>query len=157
MTDELTGLHNRRGFFVSGPRILADAVRQHRGAALLYADIDGLKSINDTYGHDAGSALIASAADVLKNTFRAADIVARMGGDEFVALAIVPPSDVATVMKRLEWHLDRFNAGSGLPYRLVVSVGLAHFDPGDSLTLEELVREADDAMYRRKRPQAPSP
>ncbi len=152
MTDELTGLHNRRGFFVYGSRILGDAVRLHRGAALVYADIDGLKGINDSYGHDAGSALIISAADVLKNTFRAADIVARVGGDEFVALAIVPPGDVETIMRRLQWHLDRFNTSSGHPYRLAMSVGVAHFDPGDSQTLEGLVREADEAMYQRKRP-----
>ena len=95
------------------------------------------------------------AADVLKNTFRAADIVARVGGDEFVALAIVPPADVDTIMKRLHWHLDRFNASAGHPYRLAMSVGVAHFDPGDSQTLEGLVREADEAMYHRKRPQAP--
>lgn len=156
MTDELTGLHNRRGFFVNGLRILEDAVRQKKGAALLYADIDGLKAINDSYGHDAGSGLLVSAADVLKNTFRAADIVARVGGDEFVALAIVPPADVATIMRRLQWHLDRVNAGSSLPYQLAMSVGVAHFDPGASQTLEDLVKRADEAMYENKRSQAPS-
>lgn len=155
MTDELTGLHNRRGLFVNGSRVLAEAVRQHKGAAVIYADIDGLKAINDTYGHDAGSSLIMRAADVLRNTFRAADVVARVGGDEFVALGLVPPDDVGTIMKRLDWHLDRFNAASGLPYRLSMSVGVSHFDPGDSQTLEGLVKAADDAMYQRKRPQPP--
>lgn len=155
MTDELTGLHNRRGFFVNGSRVLADAVRQHKGAAVIYADIDGLKAINDAHGHDAGSSLIRHAADVLRNTFRAADVVARVGGDEFVALGIVPPADVGTIMKRLGWHLDRFNTASGLPYRLSMSVGVSHFDPGESQTLEDLVTEADDAMYQRKRLQPP--
>jgi diguanylate cyclase (GGDEF)-like protein/PAS domain S-box-containing protein len=155
MTDELTGLHNRRGLFVNGSRILGEAVRQHKGAAAVYADIDGLKGINDRYGHDAGSALIVSAADILKNSFRAADIVARVGGDEFVALAIVPPADVTTITTRLRWHLDRFNASSDLPYRLAMSIGLATFEPHSSQTLDDLVKAADEAMYQRKHPQSP--
>jgi diguanylate cyclase (GGDEF)-like protein/PAS domain S-box-containing protein len=152
MTDDLTGLFNRRGFLVNGSRVLHDAVRQGKGAAVFYVDIDGLKTINDSHGHNAGSALIVSAADALKNSFRAADVLARIGGDEFVALVIVPPDDVATITKRLTWHVDKFNATAGRGYRLSMSVGVAHFATAGSNSLEALIAEADAAMYRQKRP-----
>jgi diguanylate cyclase (GGDEF)-like protein/PAS domain S-box-containing protein len=152
MTDDLTGLFNRRGFMVNGSRALHDAVMHNRSAAVFYVDIDGLKGINDQHGHDAGSALIEAAAEALKNSFRAADVLARIGGDEFVALVIVPPDDIATITNRLKWHVDKFNATAGLPYTLSLSFGVAHFNPGTSDSLETLLKEADAAMYRRKRP-----
>jgi diguanylate cyclase (GGDEF)-like protein len=119
---------------------------------VFYVDIDGLKAINDQHGHNAGSAMIVAAADSLKNSFRAADLLARIGGDEFVALVIVPPDDVATITNRLKWHLDKFNAGTGHPYRLAMSVGVAHFDTGGTNSLEALIAAADAEMYRQKRP-----
>jgi diguanylate cyclase (GGDEF)-like protein/PAS domain S-box-containing protein len=152
MTDDLTGLFNRRGFLANGSRSLRDAVRLGRSAAVFYVDIDGLKSINDQHGHDAGSALIKAAGEALKNSFRAADVLARIGGDEFVALVVVPPDDVTTITNRLTWHLDKFNEGAGLPYRLALSIGVAHFDPERSDSIESLISDADAAMYRRKRP-----
>jgi diguanylate cyclase (GGDEF)-like protein/PAS domain S-box-containing protein len=152
MTDDLTDLFNRRGFLVHGSRALHDAVTHHRSAAVFYIDIDGLKAINDQHGHDVGSALIVSAADALKNSFRAADVLARIGGDEFVALVIVPPDDVSTITNRLKWHVDKFNATSGLPYTLSLSIGVARFRPGEGDSLESLMKDADAAMYRRKRP-----
>jgi diguanylate cyclase (GGDEF)-like protein/PAS domain S-box-containing protein len=152
MTDDLTGLFNRRGFLANGSRILHDAVRQGRRAAVFYVDIDGLKGINDQHGHDAGSSLIRAAGEALKNSFRAADVLARIGGDEFVALVIVPPDDITTITNRLTWHLDKFNTGAGLPYQLALSIGVAHFAPNASDSLESLISEADAAMYRQKRP-----
>jgi len=157
MTDEVTGLHNRRGFFTYGSKFLADAAKHHKAVAAVYVDIDGLKRVNDTFGHDAGTALIVAAGDALKNTFRAADIVARLGGDEFVALAMVSRQDSVSITNRLTWHLDKFNAGSGLPYRLAMTAGLAYLDPGDAATLDALVKEADLAMYKRKRPRLENP
>jgi diguanylate cyclase (GGDEF)-like protein/PAS domain S-box-containing protein len=151
MTDDLTGLQNRRGFFLNGTRFLADCVQGQKTAALFYLDIDGLKRINDTFGHDAGSAVIASAAEVMKNSFRAADVLARIGGDEFVALATVPPDDIDTVGKRLRWHVQKFNSSGRLPHALKVSIGLATFEPGSGLTLEALLQRADAAMYAQKR------
>jgi len=151
MTDDLTGLLNRRGFLVNGSRVLQDAAQHGKSAAVFYVDIDGLKTINDEYGHDAGSALIVAAADAMKNSFRAADVLSRIGGDEFVALVIVPPDDVATITNRLEWHVGKFNSQSGVPYTLSMSIGVAHFDPATGQTLEGLVHRADTAMYRRKR------
>jgi diguanylate cyclase (GGDEF)-like protein/PAS domain S-box-containing protein len=154
MTDDLTGLFNRRGFLANGSRSLHEAVRYGRSAAVFYVDIDGLKGINDQYGHDAGSALIKATAEALKNSFRAADVLARIGGDEFVALVIVPPDDISTITRRLTWHLDKFNATAGVSYRLALSIGVAHFDPRRSDSLESLISDADAAMYRHKRPAA---
>jgi diguanylate cyclase (GGDEF)-like protein len=151
MTDDLTGLHNRRGFLVYGSKTLAEAARHQKATAVLYVDIDGLKRVNDAFGHEAGTTLILGAADVLKNSFRAADVLARIGGDEFVALAAVSRQDADTIMTRLTWHLDKFNATAGLPYQLALSVGMAHMEPDRGKSLEDLVREADAVMYEQKR------
>ena len=151
MTDELTGLPNRRGFFANAAQALREAEQHHRAVAVVYVDIDGLKQINDDHGHETGSSLIAGAASVLKNTFRAADVVARMGGDEFVVLAAVSRADAAIVTGRMNRHLDGYNASSGLSCRLSLSVGMALVDAVESTTLEELVRHADASMYERKR------
>jgi diguanylate cyclase (GGDEF)-like protein/PAS domain S-box-containing protein len=152
MTDDLTGLLNRRGFLANGSRVMRDAVEHGRGVAVFYMDIDGLKAINDDHGHDAGSMLLIAAAEALKNSFRAADILARVGGDEFVALVIVPPDDVATISNRLKWHVDKFNSSAALPYSLSMSIGVSRLGRETSTTLEGLVNEADAAMYRQKRP-----
>ncbi len=79
MTDDLTGLLNRRGLLANGSRVLRDAVAHGKGAAVFYVDIDGLKAINDDHGHDAGSMLIVAAAEAMKNSFRAADVLASIG------------------------------------------------------------------------------
>jgi diguanylate cyclase (GGDEF)-like protein/PAS domain S-box-containing protein len=151
LTDELTGLHNRRGFFTMASRMLRSVPRTGQEFTVLYIDVDGLKTVNDTYGHDAGSALLVGAADVLKNTFRAADVVGRIGGDEFVAIAAIARAGSGVITERLTTHLGNFNARSGLPYALSLSFGMAYFDPGGSTTLEEVVRQADHAMYEQKR------
>jgi diguanylate cyclase (GGDEF)-like protein len=131
---------------------MRDAVEHGKGVAVFYMDIDGLKAINDDHGHDAGSTLLIAAAEALKNSFRAADILARIGGDEFVALVIVPPDDVATINNRLKWHVAKFNSSAALPYSLSMSIGVSRLGRETSTTLEGLVNEADAAMYRQKRP-----
>jgi diguanylate cyclase (GGDEF)-like protein/PAS domain S-box-containing protein len=151
LTDELTGLHNRRGFFTMATRLLRAAPRTGQEFTVLYTDVDDLKTVNDTYGHDAGSALLVGAADVLKNTFRAADVVGRVGGDEFVALAAISRQGSNVIVERLQIHLANFNSRSNQPYALSLSFGMAHFDPTGSTSLEEVVRQADQAMYEQKR------
>jgi diguanylate cyclase (GGDEF)-like protein/PAS domain S-box-containing protein len=151
LTDELTGLHNRRGFFTMASHLLRAAPRTGQEFTVLYTDVDDLKTVNDTYGHDAGSALLVGAADVLKNTFRAADVVGRIGGDEFVALAAISRLGSTVIVERLQAHLANLNAQSNRPYTLSLSYGMAHFDPTGSTSLEEVVRQADQAMYEQKR------
>lgn len=156
LTDELTGLRNRRGFFTLAEQLLHKVAASGSAAELsvVYVDVDGLKRVNDAYGHDAGSEVIVAAADVLTNTFRAADIVARIGGDEFVVLAAVPRSSQDVILERMQYHQDAFNARSGRPYALTLSVGFAWLGAGSSDALEDAVSRADAAMYQHKRSKA---
>jgi len=128
------------------------AQRQGRGLLLVFADLDGLKAINDGLGHEQGDAAIRDFAGVMRGAFRVSDIVARLGGDEFVALAYdASADDAAKVEARVTSALEEFNATSKRAYRLAASVGTTILAPGDALTLEQLVIEADRAMYERKR------
>jgi diguanylate cyclase (GGDEF)-like protein len=156
LTDELTGVRNRRGFFTLAPQLLQKVVASGSPTefSVVYVDVDGLKRVNDAYGHDAGSEVIVAAADVLTNTFRAADIVARLGGDEFVVLAAVPRASQDLIFERMQHHQDVFNARSGRPYTLTLSIGIASLDAGGNQALEEAVKRADTAMYLHKRSKA---
>lgn len=157
LSDELTGLMNRRGFLNTAPHLLALATSSRQALTMLFADVDGLKHVNDSHGHDAGSALIVRAADVLKQTFRAADLLARVGGDEFVVLAIVPDDAASIISRRMDLHLTRVNAIGTGPVPLQLSVGVVHIPPGNTLSLEELLHRADQKMYEQKRQKRAAP
>jgi len=114
--------------------------------------IDGLKKINDTYGHQEGSAALIECAKILQKTFRDSDIIARLGGDEFTVLIINAADQVnEMIAERLQQNLAEHNAQSGKTYELAVSFGLVAitFDGHDSV--EEIMREADRRMYEHKR------
>lgn len=152
LVDELTGLYNRRGFLSLGSGHLHLAQRAGRRFVLLYADLDGLKEINDTFGHREGDLALVKAAEILRATFRHSDVVARLGGDEFVVLAVEAASDTdQQLLDRLERHLDYFNEDSPLPYEVSLSAGVAGYDFTSPLTLEEMLAQADQALYVRKR------
>lgn len=153
ITDEVTGLSNRRGFFAFAEQQMKHARRNSVRMALFFADLDDFKMINDTFGHAAGDRALADAARIFVETFRDADIIARMGGDEFaVILGNAPDSGIEAVRNRLEKRLVEYNVrqvdGS---FRLAVSVGLTIFDPAKPVTVDELVRQADERMYEQKR------
>ena len=151
LTDDLTGLYNRRGFLTLAEQQLKQAHRNNEQAVLVFADLDGLKQINDRYGHQEGSNAIVKTAQILKETFRDSDILARLGGDEFTVLATVAANDKATAIKnRLQQKLRNFNARHDLSYDLSMSIGLALLDPRGELSIEELIQKADEAMYRHK-------
>ncbi|MGZ8457143.1 MAG: diguanylate cyclase [Gemmatirosa sp.] len=149
--DELTGLLNRRGFIEHARQQLAVSTRARTPLHLLALDLDGLKEINDQLGHEAGDAALVEMADVLSRTMRVADVVARMGGDEFVILAASPHTDVDGLLARLHAAIAACNARPGRAYRLATSAGVAAFDPAAPTTLAELLRAADEAMYADKR------
>ena len=151
LTDDLTGLHNRRGFFALAGQQIKIARRNQRCALLFFADLDGLKQINDRFGHSEGDRAIARAAQILRDTFRKSDIIARLGGDEFAILANEAFADSQKhIWTRLKEHLCA--EGSRDPrYSLSLSVGVARFDPRGAVTLEELLEFADQAMYEAKR------
>jgi two-component system, cell cycle response regulator len=152
LEDELTGLYNRRAFLAMATEQLKLARRQERGLLLLFADIDRMKWINDTFGHIEGDRAIRTVASVLRQTFRESDLVARMGGDEFAILAAdVPENELGTLLTRLTGKIEELNAAcTSHVYPLSISVGSALLDPGDAASVEELIERADSHMYRIK-------
>ena len=152
LIDELTGLYNRRGFLAVTEQHLASIRRNEKVPVILYADLDGLKEINDSLGHQEGDRALATAAELLKDTFRNSDVLARLGGDEFVVLAAIGPEEEAeTLTRRLQEKFRASNNRRSCPYDLSVSVGLAHFDDEENHSIEELMARADRAMYEDKR------
>ena len=151
LVDELTGLNNRRGFMLLAEQQLLTAERMKQTALLLYADLDGLKRINDSLGHPEGDRALIDTAGLLKRTFRTSDIIARLGGDEFVVLAI-DTSDHAeeTILQRLQDYLVNHNLQENRAYQLSVSAGITRFDPDQPCTLDELLERGDKAMYEQK-------
>lgn len=150
LTDVLTGLNNRRGFFARAEPLYRLALRQQHGSMVVYADIDGLKAVNDTLGHAAGDQMIRDAAAVLSESLRNADILARMGGDEFVAYAMADAQPQA-LLARLEQALLAFNHLQQRPYQLSLSVGMVSCDAAGSMSLNDYIQQADRAMYQHKR------
>jgi diguanylate cyclase (GGDEF)-like protein/PAS domain S-box-containing protein len=151
LTDDLTGLYNRRGFLTLVEQELKHATRTNERFVLVFADLDGLKLINDRFGHHEGSHAIIKAAEILKQTFRTSDIVARLGGDEFTVLAIAASDDNAeTIKARLQETTRIFNARHELPCEISISVGIVLLDPHSTIPIEDLIRKADAAMYQHK-------
>jgi diguanylate cyclase (GGDEF)-like protein/PAS domain S-box-containing protein len=151
LIDELTGLYNRRGFMAVTEQHLAAIRRNKQVPVILYADLDGLKTINDSLGHYEGDRALKKTGDILKDTFRTSDIVARLGGDEFVVLAAIGQDEVAdSLTERLQERFDISNAQADRPYKLSISVGVVHFDSTDT-SIEEVTARADRSMYEDKR------
>src|SRR5712664_4419420 len=151
LTDELTGLYNRRGFMALAERQLKLARRSGRGMLLFMTDVDCLKQINDSFGHFEGDRALKRTADVLEETFRGSDVVARLGGDEFAVLAIEAAGhSEATIKTRLFECLKSISADESR-YEISLSLGLARFDPSSCTSIGELMVKADQAMYEQKR------
>ena len=152
LVDELTGLYNRRGFLAVTEQYLESFQRSDNGLVVLYADLDGLKGINDSLGHLEGDRALMRTAEVLKEAFRSSDIIARLGGDEFVLLASVGKDESAeSLTERLQQKIALANAQRNRPYDLSISIGVAHYDPDEACTIEELMGRADRVMYEEKR------
>ena len=150
--DELTCLANRRGFFALGEHQLLVAARTRAAIALLFVDVDGLKGVNDSLGHSTGDLLLKEAADVLRETIRVSDIAGRLGGDEFCILLIGDPDlDAERVVDRIRETAAAHNARPGRAYQVSFSIGVSSISGGRTVTLEELIDAADEAMYEDKR------
>jgi len=153
LTDDLTCLYNRRGFFAVATQLLKVAHRKSQNCLLFYCDVDNLKKINDSFGHHEGDLALIRVADALEHSFREADAIARIGGDEFVVMGFEASGRVeATLLRRLERNIRKAAAGE-TRYKLSVSVGVARFDPKRAISLGELMSQADVAMYEQKRKQ----
>lgn len=152
ITDPLTGLFNRRGFLTLSEQQMKVAERTKKGLLLVFADLDDLKKINDTWGHMRGDEALVDVATILKATFREVDIIARIGGDEFAVLAMEASlEDASRLNNRLQQQIDLCNAEGTKEYRIALSTGTAYCDPDHPVPLEELLDLADQEMYLRKR------
>jgi two-component system, cell cycle response regulator len=150
-TDPLTGLYNRRGFATLAESHLLLARRNRRRVLLLCADLDDLKDINDRFGHEEGDRALTRTAHLLRRSLRESDIIARFGGDEFVALAHdADQRSVAAVLARIQSRFDADQKAEPRPYVLSISVGAAGMDPAGA-SLETLLTRADESLYRDKR------
>ncbi len=152
LVDPLTGLYNRRGFLTFAGQQLRLAERTGSVVTMLFADLDGLKQINDTHGHAAGDRAIRDAAGVLRETFRESDVIGRLGGDEFAVLAIDPAGTPSgRLIARLLRAADARNeVHADLP-PVSFSVGVVQRPPGETTTFSELLQRGDELMYAHKR------
>ena len=151
-TDELTGLYNRRGFFTLAQQQMKITERTKKDMLLFFADLDKMKQINDTMGHQVGDKALIEIATILKEVFRESDIIGRMGGDEFAILAIDTTDETREVLiMRLHNILDDYNRPEGRSYHLALSIGIAHYDPEKPSSLDKLMAQADILMYEEKR------
>ncbi|HZF25794.1 MAG TPA: diguanylate cyclase [Steroidobacteraceae bacterium] len=150
LRDDLTGLYNRRGFSIIADEYRRMACQMKKRLMLLFADLDNLKQINDQFGHAEGDQALIRTAASFKTTFRGSDVIARFGGDEFTALVVERArGGVEAVCGRLRRNLA-CTAASETRYRLSLSIGVARFDPDQAPSLQELVGEADEALYQQK-------
>ncbi len=151
ITDELTGLYNRRGFLTLAEQALKLANRNRQGAYMLYLDLDGLKQINDTLGHKAGDQALVEMAGVLKKSFRDSDAIGRIGGDEFVIFPVMTSENtVELITSRLYDSLKVWNDTSQQAFTLAASVGMSYYNPENPVSLDELLMTADKNMYAQK-------
>jgi len=150
--DELTGLHNRRGFNILAEQHLKHSQRTRSKVVFFFADLDGLKQINDKLGHEAGDLAIKSAGTVLTSAFRRSDVIARLGGDEFVVLATDAASDqIQKLTDRLAETVQKFNATEPRPpFSLAMSIGSTIHDPEQPESIDAVLKRADTMMYREK-------
>ena len=149
--DELTGLKNRRGFMSESQAVISSEVNVGQRALLLFADMDNLKSVNDMFGHEDGDFALKTIATALKTSMRNDDIIGRIGGDEFVAFALLGRQQSAdTIANRIHDKLTAMNEISEKPYYIEASIGYVDFICDDKTSIQTLLKQADDALYEQK-------
>ncbi|MEQ9619353.1 MAG: diguanylate cyclase [Deltaproteobacteria bacterium] len=151
ITDDLTGLYNRRGFMTFADHHLKAAERRTEQILLVLIDVDGLKQINDAHGHGAGDQALVDTAGVIKQTFRSSDVTARVSGDEFVVLTTdTDGKGMESIRERLKENFEKSNSAKRRPFRLAASFGVAVYDPHSPTSIDRLMSQADELMYEEK-------
>jgi diguanylate cyclase (GGDEF)-like protein len=151
LRDELTGLYNMRGFYLLGEQTLRLAQRAELPFSVLFIDLDGLKKINDELGHNTGSAYLAETGELVLECFRETDVKGRFGGDEFVVAGQFSMVGIELAASRLKTAATAVNERNPRKHPLSLSIGWVTLDHPSNESLKELVRRADEAMYREKR------
>jgi two-component system cell cycle response regulator len=158
LIDDLTGLNNRRGFLALAEHQVKLAHRAGEPFLIAFVDLDGMKGINDTFGHQEGNRALMDAANVLRDSFRQSDILARLGGDEFaIFVGDATESSVTTVINRVQQKLRVCNANPGRRYDLCFSIGIIPGDTAKVGNVEQLLSQADTLMYQNKHSKKVSP
>lgn len=150
LTDGLTGLYNRRGFVLLGEQQVQVAARRRQPLCVVFIDMDGMKRINDTLGHEFGDRALQDSAELIKRTLRASDLAARLGGDEFATLLHTDRNGTALVVERLQALVMLHNEQAGRPYAVALSCGVAELNPDAPESLDALLKRADALMYADK-------
>ena len=151
LKDDLTGLFNRRGLLKQAAPYFDFARRQKETLLLLFIDLDGMKRINDEFGHNEGDNALINTAKILNRSFRSTDIIARLGGDEFTVLVTDLNASKEDAITRLNENLKAYNASETRSHKLAFSIGVATLEPERMTCFEELLEQADQAMYEQKR------
>ncbi len=151
LKDDLTGLLNRRGFFTLAEQALKTAERMGSEMILIFGDLDNLKGINDTFGHKEGDQALVNTSQVLKETFRESDIIARIGGDEFAILAMNShETSSEKLIQRFEQVLNDHHLQTKRPFALSLTIGITCFNPQNPCSIDVLLAQADKMMYENK-------
>jgi diguanylate cyclase (GGDEF)-like protein len=154
--DDLTGLLNRRGFFVFAEKQCEIAGRNNLNLSFLFLDLDRMKAINDKFGHKTGDAALLDISYILKKSFRSADIIARIGGDEFVVIVTeTPETQLEPLTARLKANLKIHNTTEDRPYKLSLSFGLTKYTSENPCDIDVLISRADKMMYGQKKKKRP--
>ncbi|OBJ26679.1 sensor domain-containing diguanylate cyclase [Mycobacterium sp. 1245801.1] len=151
VTDELTGLNNRRGFYLLAEQKLRGAHHLGHNCVLAFLDVDGLKKVNDEQGHEVGDKLLRDVAHVLRTIRRESDILARIGGDEFCVMVTENGDGTTSLEERLAAAFGNFNKTGDRPYRVSASIGLVRAPVSDTAGVDELLARADELMYAEKK------
>lgn len=151
MTDEMTGLLNRRGFLSLGQNVIDKALQNGKNGLVLFGDMDGLKTINDTYGHASGDTAIKAEANILRSLFRSSDVCGRLGGDEFAIVAQELTTEKFKELRQsLEAKCQEYNEKSCEKFTLSISIGCVEFTRLANGNLEGLLEIADTELYKEK-------
>lgn len=153
--DELTGVYNRRGFFAQASSMICSPMNTGKDALIIFADLDSLKTINDSFSHEDGDFAIKNAAKILCDSFRGSDIIGRIGGDEFSVLAMMESGSkdeiTSIVRKRITAATEAFNSGHDKPYIVRMSLGVYAFKCSPETELSKILAQADNVLYDEKK------
>ncbi len=150
IVDELTGLYNRRGLYTLGNQQVELAKRHDDDIFIFYLDLDGMKKINDTLGHEFGDKALIETSNIMHKSFRTTDILSRLGGDEFVVVAVKAQHEfIPIIIQRVKDYVKKQNA-SNKKYQISISIGVSKIDLESKSPLDDAIHDADKKMYQSK-------